>query len=90
MRLIYTFLLLFVSAATLWAQSDTINSRNHKLRLENLKESKTTYLVYMADSLEHRTTTGDVWERETRFTTFNGTPVVEFTWKWYQKIRCLQ
>ena len=64
------------------AQVDTINAANNKLKIENLKEGKSTYLVYFTDTLDKKRTVGDLWERSTKFTKVNGADVVAFDWKW--------
>ncbi len=66
------------------AQADTINAANNKLQLSRLREAKEVYLVYFTDSALNRKTTGDIWERNTRFTSLNNQQVVEFTWNWYK------
>ncbi len=63
------------------AQIDTINAKNNKLLLQNLKEGTSNYLVYFADSLGNRTI-GDLWKRTTTFKTFKNQPAVEFKWRW--------
>ncbi|MFI5450694.1 hypothetical protein ACHMWN_00925 [Pedobacter sp. UC225_61] len=64
------------------AQIDTINAKNNKLLLQNLKEGTNTYLVYMTDSLMAKRSIGDIWKRTTKLTTFHQQPVIEFRWEW--------
>ncbi|MFC4141306.1 DUF3108 domain-containing protein [Pedobacter mendelii] len=83
MRKLFLITALLFSLNTLtMAQVDTINAENHKLILNNLKEGKSSYLVYMTDSLESKRTVGDIWERTISFGEKNKNDVVEFGWKW--------
>ncbi|WP_406825766.1 hypothetical protein [Pedobacter sp. KACC 23697] len=80
--LIFISIILFSFTGASMAQVDTINARNHKLLINNLKEGKNTYLVYMTDSLETKRTIGDIWERTSTFKKRDQTEVVEFRWNW--------
>ncbi|MCZ4221953.1 hypothetical protein [Pedobacter rhodius] len=81
-KLLLSTALLFVFTATLMAQVDTINAENHKLLVDRLRAGKSSYLVYMTDSLESKRTVGDIWERTISFGKKNQNDVVEFGWKW--------
>lgn len=80
--LIFINAILFSVTGVSMAQVDTINAQNHKLVMSNLKEGKTSYLVYMTDSLETKRTVGDIWERTTAFKKRDKNEVIEFDWKW--------
>lgn len=82
MKTITFFLILLLAAVAASGQIDTINAKNHKLKLDNLKESKTEYLVYFTDSVLNRKGTGDIWQRAVKFGTRNNHSIVEFDWQW--------
>lgn len=73
---------LLIPAISSFAQTDTINAKNNKLRVQNLKEGTSNYAFYMAaDSLSRKRSVGGIWQRTTAFKSLNGKRVVEFTWK---------
>ncbi len=80
-RFLFLAIVLIAMHFTVNAQIDTINAKNNKLLLQNLKTGTSDYLVYFTDSLGKRTV-GDIWQRTTAFTTFKNQPVIEFGWKW--------
>lgn len=80
--------LLFVAISLLFlhfhtkAQVDTINAKNNKLQLQNLKLGTSEYLVYMTDSLFAKRTVGDIWQRTTSLKMFHHKEVIAFNWNW--------
>jgi hypothetical protein len=52
--------------------------------ISDLKEQKTSYLVYFTDSVLKYQTTGDIWERTTHFSKRNDQDVAEFDWQWFR------
>jgi len=78
-----TITLLFFLAINSYGQLDTINAVNNTLQTSKLLEGKNTYLVYTENSLHEKTSSGDIWERETKFEKLQNKDVVKFTWKWY-------
>lgn len=84
-HIIFLFCFLLLSNMKSLGQIDTITATNGKLNLKRLQEGKATYLVYFTDSNFVRKGVGDIWERNTHFSTLNHKPVVEFGWKWINK-----
>lgn len=83
-RLFSTCCFILILKTSVSAQPDTIHAKNNKLQLSQLKEGKKAYLVYMTDSAFNRLSSGDIWEREIKFSTKNNQPVVQFNWKWFR------
>lgn len=81
-KLLLSLALVFGTATLVTAQVDTVNAKNNKLMMNNLKPGKSTYLVYITDSLETKRTIGDIWERTITFKKQNQQDVVAFDWKW--------
>jgi len=82
MRILLSLALVFGTTTLVCGQIDTINAKNNKLVMANLKPVKNSYLVYMTDSLETKRTIGDIWERTITFRKQNQQDVVVFDWKW--------
>ncbi len=81
-KILFTLTAVFALCFGAVAQVDTINAKNNKLQLKNLKEGVVNYLVYMSDTSLNKRQVGDIWERKTKFNTLNGRSVVTFDWKW--------
>ena len=65
---------------------DTINASNAGLKLNKLKESQKTYLVYFTDSSKKiRRGVGDIWNRSLKRVKINNTEMFQFEWKWISK-----
>jgi hypothetical protein len=66
--------------------ADTINTNNLKLNTKFLKESKSTYAVYMTDTNNVRRGAAHLWDRRLSFSKDkNGDDFYNFEWSWYMK-----
>lgn len=81
-KVLITAIMYLALHASAIAQIDTINSKNNKLQLQNLKEGAVNYLVYMSDTSLTKRQIGDLWVRETSFGKVAGREVVTFNWTW--------
>lgn len=85
-RFFLAFIVLCSSVCTVRAQIDTINTSTLKLNLAAFREAKRTYAVFFEDSLGHRLSSADLWDRSIRLTTTpSGQKIYQFDWQWFQK-----
>jgi hypothetical protein len=81
---LFVFALLVYVAGN--AQVDTINTANHTLNTNIMKEGKTSYAVYFEDSLGRRISSADIWDRSIHFSTAaQGQAIYQFEWDWFRK-----
>jgi len=66
--------------STLYAQNDSINTANGRLKFEQLPEGTNTYLVYFQDSLEGPKYNMEIWKRTINKTQREGNSVYLFHW----------
>jgi hypothetical protein len=87
MKFIFPLLIaFFLGLSTALAQVDTINTSNLKLSIPALKEGKSTYAVFMEDSLGRRLGSAALWDRTIRFAKdAQGQRQYIFNWDWYQQ-----
>ncbi|WP_080054839.1 hypothetical protein [Spirosoma aerolatum] len=85
-RFLLAFLLLGSLVNTVSAQIDTINTANLRLNVAAFREVKRTYAVFFEDSLGHRLSSADLWDRTIRLSaTSTGQKIYQFNWQWFQK-----
>ncbi|GAB4029801.1 DUF3108 domain-containing protein [Spirosoma gilvum] len=86
LRCLLVLFLLSTTFSKASAQIDTINTSNLKLNLAAFRDAKRTYAVFFEDSLGHRLSSADLWDRTIRLTTTpTGQKTYQFDWQWYQK-----
>jgi hypothetical protein len=85
--IICLFNILFIGQLSMaQSKSDTINSVNGLLKVNRLKESSKTYLVYFTDSSKKiRRGVGEIWDRTVKKVKLNNTEMFQFDWKWISK-----
>lgn len=63
MKTIFVFIV-FLGISTLFSQTDTINTQNHKLQLKHLNLGDSRYLAYFQDKPDGLKYNIEIWDRK--------------------------
>jgi hypothetical protein len=77
--------LILLGSISAVAQVDTITTATKKLVTTGITSGKKSYAVFFTDSLDHRTSTADIWDRDVKLVTnAKGEQQYDFRWHWYR------
>jgi len=77
---ILTIITFFVFTLPIFAQIDSINTKNNKLKFDQLKEATNTYLLYFQDSINSPKRDMEIWERRIIKSQLNDRNVYQLNW----------